>query len=366
MCGEAGLIQPLEITCKYCHQQGTFGYCQCGNFNPVTFLEMVRFWSRTRGAGVGVANVFNAHPDKDNEQLFFGSRADDVCLDLPALQAGSKRLFLLKENRHHLEALEEEIRVERPNILVLLGNTACWAILGQTGITKIRGTVQNTRLNTKALPTFHPAALRDWGLRPTIVADLKKAQSESHYGLITRPKNWLQTYPTLDEIEVWFSAPAARYSCDIESGSALFSKSELNRMRKHTPKSYNTLVQQISMVGFAKSEEQGLVIPFITRNETNGTLENYWPDQWHEVRAWEWVQFGLSSGAELIFQNGMYDINRLLHAGMRPRNMAHDTMLLHHALFPEMPKGLGYLDSIYRNDSPWKTQFQSESLKRDD
>ena len=366
MVGEAGLCPPLSVTCKNCHKTVPFGYCLCGQFNAVNFLQMVKFWTQIRNQGVGVTNVFHEHPDKDNEQLFFGSRADDVCLDIPPYQVGSKRLYLLKSHLHHLLSLESEISSLSPNILIPLGNTACWAVLQQTKISTIRGTVQNTRFGIKALPTYHPAALRDWSLRPTIVSDLKKAAQESYSSLISRPRTWILTNPTLDEIENWFTIPAPRLSCDIESGTVLFSKTEINSLKKHSPKAYNILVRLISMVGFARSENQGLVIPFMTRDEGTGLLSSFWPEKYLEVRAWEWVQHGLSTGAELVFQNGMYDINRLLCCGMRPKNMVHDTMLLSHALFPEMPKGLGYLDSIYRNDSPWKNQYGNESLKRDD
>jgi uracil-DNA glycosylase len=366
MCGESGLCPPLVVECRHCHQRVPFGYCPCGTFNPVNFMQMVHFWAKTKGAGVGVANVFQEHPHKDNEQLFFGGRADDVCLDIPPYVVGAKKLYLLQEFRYHLENLENEITALSPNILIPLGNTACWAVLQQTKISTIRGTTQDTRFGIKALPTYHPAALRDWSLRPTIISDLKKAAKESHSSLITRPKTWQLNYPTLEEIEDWFRIPAERFSCDIESGTVLYSKKELAWMKKYTPKSYNILTQLISMVGFARSESQSLCIPFMTRREENGELARYWPNQWQEVRAWQWTQHGLSTGAELVFQNGMYDINRLLYCGIRPRNMVHDTMLLSHALLPELPKGLGYLDSIYRNDSPWKSMYGNESLKRDD
>lgn len=365
---EAGLWPPLTLTCKHCGKMSEFGYCPCGNFNPITFFHMVSWWSQVRNQGVGVTNVFQEHPEKDDETLFFGRGTDlDICRDLPPYQVGSSKLYLKQSHRHHIEALEEEIRVEQPNILILLGNTACWAVLGQTGITKIRGTVVNTRFNVKAIPTFHPAALRNWKLRPTIVSDLKKAQSESHFPGITRPKAWITTYPTLDEVKSWFSTPSPTLSCDIESGTALYSKTDLERMKKRTPKAYGILTRLISMVGFSNSEDRGLVIPFLTRHEINGNLIPYWSSQDMEVRAWQWVQYGLDGfGAELVFQNGLYDVNRLLCSGIRPRRAIHDTMLLHHALFPELPKGLGFLDSIYRNDSPWKKAFQSESLKRDE
>src|SRR5580765_1628519 len=370
MGGEAQLWPPLTRECRHCKSPTTFGHCSfCGTYNGVSFLEMVHFWTKTRNTGAALTNVFEAHPERDNIELFFGNKLDDINLEFGPYKRGAKNFYVLNQYSHHIKRLWEEIEQMRPNLIIPLGNTACWAILGQTKISDLRGTVHQTKWSIKALPTYHPAALRDWALRPLIVSDLTKANKESQTTTITRNKVWIETNPTLEDIEKWFSVPAQRYTCDIESGFVLYSKAELTRMKIYAPKGRIILAQLISMVGFARSGDQGLVIPFMTRNKENGQLENYWPTPEHEVLAWKWVQHGLSSGAELVFQNGLYDINRLLCSGMRPKNMKHDTMLLHHALFPEMLKGLGFLNSIYGDvgDFGWKTMYgKGESLKRDD
>ncbi len=375
MGGESGLFPSLLRTCKFCSQSHPFGRCEnCGVFNNVTPQEMVEFWSETRALGIGVTNVFHTHPPADNIELFLGSRSDDVDLSFGPYRRGSKVFYVLKSHAHFLHQLHEEIRSLQPNLLILLGNTACWAVLGQVKITEIRGTVQETKFGIKALPTFHPASVvgynRNWAFRPIIVADLIKAARESQAPSITRDQIWLEINPTLEDIENWFSyiPPPSLISCDIESGFVLYSTAELNDMKKHAPRARGLLAQMISMVGFAKSDSEGLVIPFLRRHPTTGALERYWETQSSEVRAWEWVQYGLSTGAELVFQNGLYDINRLLCHGMRPKNMAHDTMLKQHSHLPEMRKSLSFLASLYLDGVPsWKTMYgQGESLKRDD
>ena len=68
-----------------------------------------------------------------------------------------------------------------------------------------------------------------------------------------------------------------------------------------------------------------------------------------------------------LFQNGLYDIGFMLRAyGIRTMNAAEDTMLLNHALQPEMLKGLGYLGSIYGDERAWKHFTKHETIKRDD
>src|SRR5215469_3272133 len=237
MCGEASLCKPFIVPCRFCHKQVTFGRCpECGVFNKVSNLDMVRFWAKTKEESeIGITNVFHEHPVKDNIELFFGrkSSGDDICLDLPPYKRGSSNFYVLKQYRHYVEALWAEIESLRPNLLIPLGNTACWAVFAQSGINKLRGTIRITISPSgyKALPTYHPAAmLRSWDMRNTIVADLTKAAKESCSEAITRPKRWIYDKATLDEIKQFFSKPCPRYSCDIESGHALFTDEEKKLM----------------------------------------------------------------------------------------------------------------------------------------
>jgi DNA polymerase I-like protein with 3'-5' exonuclease and polymerase domains len=124
---------------------------------------------------------------------------------------------------------------------------------------------------------------------------------------------------------------AARISFDIETASG-----------------------QITCIGFAASIERALVIPFVdaTRPEAN-----YWRTLADELTAWDLVAQILSLPAVKLGQNGLYDIQYLWMAyGIPVHNYTHDTMLLHHALQPESDKGLGFLGSVYTNESAWKVE----------
>ncbi|WP_093990951.1 uracil-DNA glycosylase [Flavimaricola marinus] len=57
-----------------------------------------------------------------------------------------------------LPFLERHVALAKPDILVLMGNTPCQAILGRTGITRIRGQWTEA-LGIPVLPMFHPAYL---------------------------------------------------------------------------------------------------------------------------------------------------------------------------------------------------------------
>ncbi|EAR49906.1 uracil-DNA glycosylase [Oceanicola granulosus HTCC2516] len=57
-----------------------------------------------------------------------------------------------------LPFLEAHIALARPEVLVLMGNTPCDALLGRSGITRMRGSWTEV-LGVPALPMFHPAFL---------------------------------------------------------------------------------------------------------------------------------------------------------------------------------------------------------------
>ena len=70
--------------------------------------------------------------------------------------------------------------------------------------------------------------------------------------------------------------------------------------------------------------------------------------------------------AKKIFQNGLFDLQYLAKYKLRIVNISDDTMLLHHALYPELPKGLGFLGAAYTNEAPWKLMRKGEGYKKDE
>jgi DNA polymerase I-like protein with 3'-5' exonuclease and polymerase domains len=126
-----------------------------------------------------------------------------------------------------------------------------------------------------------------------------------------------------------------------------------------------TLNGQIRCIGFARSAEDVLVVPFVARLSGG----SYWGDEGDELRAWACVRALLESEIPKVGQNFLFDLTYLSRVGIRPRNCLHDTMLLHHVLFPEMQKGLGFLGSVYTNESAWKLMRRhkgEEELKKDE
>ncbi len=60
--------------------------------------------------------------------------------------------------------IERHIELADPDIIVLMGNTACAAILGRKGITRLRGN-WTVAMGRPVMPMFHPAALLRDGIK---------------------------------------------------------------------------------------------------------------------------------------------------------------------------------------------------------
>lgn len=293
-----------------------------------------------------LTNVFNLHPPRNDLTAFCGPR-DESILGYPAISSGK---YIRHEFEPELARLSSELTEINPNIIIALGNTALWALLGVTGISKRRGTVSvstNCVAGFKLLPTYHPAAiLRQWDLRAVTVLDFMKAERESHFPEVIRPQREVWIEPSLEDLETFYDTQivgCSRLSVDIETAG-----------------------NQITCIGFAPSTGISLVVPFTDPRRASGS---YWPNRAAELSAWEYVRRVLDTPIPKVFQNGLYDISFLWRSyKIKVRNPAEDTMLLHHALQPEAPKALDFLGSCYTNEASWKLMRQrgKTTLKGDE
>lgn len=287
-----------------------------------------------------VTNVFNLRPKGNDIGDLCDGKKGDIIQGKPPIKAGK---YIRSEYQPQLDRLYMELSSVRPHVIVALGGTAMWALCNTTGISKLRGAVTSSP-HGKVLPTYHPAAvLRDWSLRPITIADLAKAKREAAYPEIRRPEREIWIEPSLSDIESFFwryLQPASIIAIDIE-----------------------TLKDQITCIGFAPSAQIALVIPFTDFRKESCS---YWSTPEMEKEAWQWVRRICGLPARKLFQNGLYDLHFLWRRyGITCSNVTDDTLLLHHALQPEMPKGLGFLGSIYTNEPAWKL-MRTATIKRDE
>jgi uracil-DNA glycosylase len=309
--------------------------------------------SMLREAGIArhecyLTNCFNLRPRPTNKIENLCAKKGDVKHGLPPLSSGR---YVRDEFLVEIERLYGELRSIKPNIAVALGGTAAWALLRDGRITKLRGAVAESPVipGLKVLPTFHPSYILQGGYsdRYVTILDLQKARRESGYPEIRRPLRTVYIEPLISELH-WFEDKfirgASKLAVDIE-----------------------TKGDRITCIGFAPAPEVALVVPFEDLRKPGGC---YWGSDEIEIEVWAWVRHVLNLPVPKVFQNGLFDIHHLWRTyGIPVRNAEHDTMLLHHALQPESPKGLDYLGSVYTNEAAWKLSVRlkhKSTIKKED
>jgi len=243
-----------------------------------------------------------------------------------------------------IAAMFNGLRLQAPNVIIAMGATPLWALTKHTGIAKWRGTpCLSPEGGWKVIPTWAPGSIiKQWELRPIVFMDMAKAVRHAESPTLSRPLSYIHLEPSPQDIEDFYNryiVPAPFLSVDIE-----------------------TKAGTITEIGFAVSPKRALVIPFWSR-----ARGNYWSTAADEKKAWLWVKRILSEKPS-IGQNFQYDMQYLWRTmGIPIPKFAGDTMLLHHALQPEMKKGLGFLASVYTDRPQWKSmRADAETLKRED
>jgi uracil-DNA glycosylase len=316
LCQEVGLIPPVKLT----------------------------RWNRDKvyaDAGIRLTNVINEQPPSNKLENFCGAKWTNNGPASFPLRPGK---YLLPQFSHHLERLRAEIEEWRPNLILGLGAAALWYFTGKAGIMKLRGAIAETNQG-KFLPTYHPAFLfRDnWEKRPIVIFDLHKAKRQMEFPEVRRPQRRIYIAETPDDIESYFPrlASALYISTDIESKEDI-----------------------MTCIGFAPNPTEALVIPFYDRSRPNGT---WWDSPETEKLVLKLVRRICALEQPKIFQNGLYDMHFLWRRyAITVANPLHDTMLLHHSLYPEVQKGLGFLGSIYTDELQWKNMRGNTIVKKGD
>ena len=284
------------------------------------------------------------------ENLFQIFPADD---DLtPYIKLGSK---LAKETpifQAHREALRQRLLRTSSNIIVALGAISNYALTGKVGgIGKWRGSVLESTLvpGRKVLPTFHPAStLKGEYLNGYhIVFDLTRAKKESAYPEIKRLQRDLLLYPSFAEVCSYLKhcrqLPLVAY--DIETRGL-----------------------HLSHISVATSATRSMCIPFV-----EGAKDVWMPEEETEILLLI-AQLLEDDAVVKIGQNLSFDSTFMLRRyGIYVRPVQ-DTMIATAILFPDFPKGLDFLVSVYCDGEPyykndgkvWRTadMKDSESFRR--
>jgi len=292
-----------------------------------------------------LTNALNLRVNPNDRESLYAKRAEvGPDYTLPPISQGK---YLRPEYLPEIDRLHLELLAHPRNLVITMGITPLWALCRTAALASLRGTVNVsvTPPGFKVLPTFHPGRIfQEWAVRPVVLADLLKASRERAFPEIRRPERRVLINPTLGELCAWvdhlLGHPPGVLAVDIE-----------------------TFRGQITMIGFAPSPQEAVVVPFFNFLAEGN---HYWRTPEEEIGAWQLVGKILHSPIPKVFQNGLFDLQYLLRLRIRPRACTEDTMLLHHALYPEMKKGLGFLGSIYTNETAWKLMRHSTDMNKRD
>lgn len=289
-----------------------------------------------------VTGVFQLNPYQPTAESLSGPAATAF----PGYPEIGRAKYITAANGAALHRLRAELDAFKPNVVIALGDIASWALLKSAKIERIRGAPQMSHFGYKVLPTYHPAnVLRQYPLRAAFSKDLDKALRESHFPELIRPQRFIYIEPDLSDLskfEEEFLRNAKRISIDIETAG-----------------------DQITCIGFAPDAAHALVVPFFDPTKADA---NYWRSIEEELAAWAWVRKQCERKVSQIGQNFNYDMKFTYSSyGIPMMGADHDTMLLAHALQPELKKSLGFLASIYTDEMPWKfMRPKHETVKKED
>lgn len=273
-------------------------------------------------------------------------------------------LWYTPEIAEGLALLRMEIMACRPRVIVALGNVAMWAVTGEWGIKKWRGSrlaigsaapvagcmvgksptlpAQSTEVPSRqppstesippvvVIPTYHPAAiLRELYLHPIVRADLNRAARivDGRFIPGATPAPTFTVRPTFSEVEAWFlkvlANPPPKIAADIE-----------------------TRAGHIACIGLAPSHHEAICIPFMQ----TGPDPHYWTEEEEAWIIWALAALFSSRDIQFIGQNWLYDAQYIWkHWGIRVHRVR-DTMIVQHSMFSTSQKSLDFLASMYCDD----------------
>lgn len=217
----------------------------------------------------------------------------------------------------------------KPNCILALGNTPLHFLCSRSGISSWRGSILQTD-HGKVVPSIHPAAvLRDYKDWPLLRFDIQRARAEAEHRDYTVPERELEldlsAHEIITRLDNW---PAGRLlSFDIEGGLDAFPccsvAGESNRG---------------FIIAWSKfsDEEQGRIAVALSRALHSQAIPK-------------------------VLQNSLYDRFVLAYGyRMLIRNVVEDTMVKQWEIYPELPKGLGTIASIWTREPAYKFERKTD------
>lgn len=254
--------------------------------------------------------------------------------DISAFFIDSKQTKPNELIQEGIKELKDEIQAVKPKLILALGNTPLWALTGQRGITKWRGSMlayanDSDQPSACLMPTYHPALiLREWSYRAIAVHDLKRARACLANGGWPKRDVRFQVRPAFSDVmDVLGTLLRRADSGPVELASDL-----------------ETRAGYIACHGIAWSDREAISIPFMCVERPTG----YWTED-EELAIWERQRSLMTHpNVSVIGQNYLYDAQYFARRWGYVPNCQHDTMFMQHVAYAGLPKGLDFMSSMYR------------------
>lgn len=238
--------------------------------------------------------------------------------------------------------LYDELKAINPKIVIALGNQALEALTGNTGITSWRGSILHSKdINKRVIPTYHPAYL----LRSESVIDRSVCEFDFKRALEEMDGRPL---PQRNLVVIRDAGQLNNYLSRYEDKPILASDIETY---KSVP----------ICVGFAPSRSEAISVPL---------FRELWGQKFCDATdtdlalRWRMVD-KLFRSKEIVGQNWKFDQGKLHQMGFRMPKFRADTMFMAHTRFPELPKGLAFLASIWTREPYYKLEGKEFHPKKD-
>ena len=241
----------------------------------------------------------------------------------------------------HWEGLLEWELEQLPNIkyILVLGNMALHALIGESGITNWRGSVYDvaigkSRRQVKAIITNNPAhVLRNIQMEPFYKFDVAKLRRV---------------------MDGRFKRHDIRTTINPSYGEAIEYLDRLSKSEHPIAFDIEIMSGETACIGFANNSREGISINFRSTKANRYTL--------NEERLLRRRIGRLLSDprSKLIAQNGSFDCGWLWYKDrIHVPKVWFDTLLAHHTLYPSLPHNLGFLTAQYTDHPYYKDEGKS-------
>jgi uracil-DNA glycosylase family 4 len=258
------------------------------------------------------------------------------------------------------QELQDLKNTRHAKVVLALGNNPMRALGIEGNISENRGSVYEIHLDSRrvvqpnqtafntilVVPTYHPSYIlrarnfkKNKDVKVDILniwqSDLVRAREIAEKGWVRLRENF-NIHPTVQEVENFIN------TC-LKENKLVAIDTETTGLDYYADRG------RVFVIGLAMDDQNAISVPMFKYGGGE-----YWKE--HDKAHVKTLLNRLFTKGRLMFQNTLFDSGWLMREGysFNWSSVEHDTLLLHHALDPELPHNLGFIVSKYGTTSYWK------------